>query len=231
MKSDDFWYAVNNTEVVLRPSNVLETFGTTNLRYHLISELMDTVNQIRVREGTIQSGRPQVITPTYYENEILEGFGEQARQYIDWLRRNAKDLHFLQYAFRLLKPDCNEHVITGSLPEVVERVKKDVQEKKDPFTAVLVGVDTPWDVCLLKLMVDMIQISKPVNVSELNRKNLLGDSGGVPQAVREGIDQAFLQASRDPSAINGLSVMLKRYGLFEEYEDRFFALVQRSKKS
>ncbi len=42
IKSHNFWYAVNNTEVVLMPKSYLETFGTTNLRYHMVSELMDT---------------------------------------------------------------------------------------------------------------------------------------------------------------------------------------------
>ena len=62
----------------------------------MVSELMDTVNQVRIREGTIQSHRPQIITPAYYESEIAEGFGDQAKQYVEWLRKNARDLRILR---------------------------------------------------------------------------------------------------------------------------------------
>ena len=59
----DFWYAVNNTEIVLQPQRQLETFGATMVDYHLISQLMDNANQVRVREGRLQAFRPEIITP------------------------------------------------------------------------------------------------------------------------------------------------------------------------
>jgi len=226
MKAHDFWFAVNNTEIVVMPTNPLETFGATHLHYHLVSELMDTVNRIRVREGTIQSGRPQIITPAYYENEDLEGFGEEAGQYLDWLRLHARDVRILQYGFVVQKTELNEHLVSGPMVEVLERVKQDVQRKNDPMAAVIHGVDQPWDVCLLKLMVDMIHQSAPANIKDLNRRHLLDDVNGVPRAVREEIESLFLQASRDPALVKPLGGKLRKYGLFEEYEDRFFALVR-----
>ena len=226
MKAHDFWYAVNNTEVVMMPTSPLETFGVTKLHYHLVSELMDTVNHIRVREGTIQSSRPQIITPTYYESENTEGFGEEARQYLDWLRLHAKDIRVLQYGFIMQKTELNEHVVTGQMDEVLERVKQEVKQEQDPMAAVIHGVDQPWDVCLLKLMVDMIRHSAPANFSELNSRHLLDDVNGTPRAVREEIEAAFLEASRNPALIKLLGITLRKYGLFEEYEDRFFALVR-----
>ncbi len=72
-KQDDFWFAVNNTEIVVMPSSPLETFGTTHLRYHLVTELMDATDRIRIREGTIQSQRPQIITPTFLSQRGLGG--------------------------------------------------------------------------------------------------------------------------------------------------------------
>lgn len=226
IKAHDFWFAVNNTEVVVMPTSRLETFGATNLRYHLVSELMDTVDRIRVREGVIQSKRPQIITPTYYESENLQGFGEEARQYLDWLRQHAQDIRILQYGFVVQKTELNEHLVTGPMAEVLERVKQDVKQKNDPMAAVIHGVDQPWDVCLLKLMVDMIRHSAPANFSELQRRHMLDNVNGVPRAVREEIEEAFLKASRDPSLVKLLGNKLRKYGLFEEYEDRFFALVR-----
>lgn len=226
IKPDDFWYAVNNTEVVVMPTNHLETFGHTVVRYHMVSELMDSVNRIRVREGTIQSRQPQIITPTYYENEILEGFGEQAHQYVEWLRQHAKDLRILQYGFHVQKTELNEHIVTGHIREIVEQVKQRVKAQQDPLAGVIQGVDAPWDVCVLKFMVDVIRFSAPANFKELGRRRMLDDEQGTPRAVRLAIEESFVKANRDAALITSLGVTLRKYGLFEEYEDRFFALVR-----
>jgi hypothetical protein len=37
-------------------------------------------------------------------------------------------------------------------------------------------------------------------------------------------------AGRDPALVKALGIKLRRYGLFEEYEDRFFALVRQQAK-
>ena len=229
MKSHNFWYAVNNTEILVMPQSSLETFGATNLHYHMVSELMDAANQIRIREGTILSSRPQLITPSYYENELLEGFGDQARQYVDWLRNNAKDLLILQYGFKLHKQEINEHVVTGNLKEIAERVKASVTEANNPMAAVLTGVDDSWDVCLLKLWVDVVRNSAPKNISDLGRSNMLADENGMPKAIRADIERMFTDTARNPGQLNDLYTALRRFGLFSEYEDRFFALVRQIK--
>ncbi|MCA1809030.1 MAG: hypothetical protein ABR497_01065 [Kiritimatiellia bacterium] len=228
VKPHNFWYAVNNTEIVLMPSSPLETFGATHLHYHMVSELMDTVNQVRIREGTIQSHRPQIITPTYYEDELARGFGEQAQEYIEWLRTHSQDMRILQYGFQLQKTELSEQVISGNPTEVLERVKQDVEARDDKLAGVILGVDDPWDVCLMKFMVDVIRNSAPVNFQELNRRRLLDDANGVPRAIRHEIEHLFLAASRNPAHIKNLSSYLRRHGLFGEYEDRFFALLPRA---
>ena len=70
----DFWYAVNNTEIVLRPQRILETFGATVVDYHLISQLMDNASRVRVREGRLNAYRPEIITPSSFMENALEGF-------------------------------------------------------------------------------------------------------------------------------------------------------------
>jgi hypothetical protein len=47
--------------------------------------------------------------------------------------------------------------------------------------------------------------------------------------VRREIEELFLAASRDASRIGALGKKLQHYGLFEEYQDRFFALVNASR--
>jgi len=226
----DFWYAVNNTEIVLMPSRHLETFGTTVLHYHLVSELMDTVGQIRIREGRMRASQPRIITPEAYAKTFLEGFGEEAQRYIEWLKEHEKDVRILQYGYKLSQEAFSEHVVTDDAKAVVERVEKEVKEKADPLSAVVLGVDDPWDVCLIKLFWEIIQNSATTNIRQLTQQHMFDEEGGIPRAVRQEVETAFLSASKNPAQIADLGRKLQNYGLFEEYQDRFFALVRDSKR-
>jgi hypothetical protein len=53
------------------------------------------------------------------------------------------------------------------------------------------------------------------------------DAGGVPQGARDYIEELFEQASRSLSRAPELVTELNRWGLFPEYQDRFFALFRR----
>jgi len=224
--SFDFWYAVNNTDVKLMPSRHLETFGTTILNYHLITELMDSVDRVRIREGRLEAGRPQIITPDAYSQTAMEGFGDEARQYVDWLREHEQDLRILQYGYRLRQESYSEHIVTDTLDPVVARVKASVKAKGDPMSAVVVGVDDPWDVCLVRLFWEVIQKSALFNIQEMQKKQLFDDDKGVPRGIRNDVEAAFKAANNDPSLIQTLGSKLHALGLFREYEDRFFSLVK-----
>ena len=226
----DFWYAVNNTEVVRMPQRHLETFGTTTLHYHLVSELMDATDQVRVREGRMQASQPKIITPEAYSKTFLEGFGEEARRYVDWLKEHEKEVRILQYGYTLKQESFSEHVVTDKIEAVIERVQADVGARNDPLSAIVRGVDDPWDVCLIKLFWEVIQDSAKTNIRQLQQHHLLENAGGVPRAVRREIEAAFLAASKNPGLIKNLGRQLQQYGLFEEYQDRFFALVKAGKE-
>lgn len=227
----DFWYAVNNTEIVTMPARHLETFGTTVLHYHLVSELMDAVGQVRIREGRMLASQPQIITPQAYSKTLLEGFGEEAAKYVDWLKDHEKNIRILQYGYRLRQESFTEAIVTEDKRAVVERVQEEVRKKGDPLSAVVVGVDTPWDVCLIKLFWEVIQSSAHTNVQQLQQRHMFDESGGVPKGVRAEIERAFLEASRNPGLIKLLGKRLQNCGLFEEYQDRFFALLRSGGKA
>jgi len=221
-ESFDFWYAVNNTEIIVRPRQQLETFGSTTLHYHLVAETMDTINQIRVREGRVHAYRPQIITPDALGQTLMEGFGEeQVSHYMNWLRQHEANLILLKYGFSIRKESLNEHIVTDSIDNVLERVKQDVTNSSQPMHALIRGVDEPWEVSLVQLMVDVVQQSAAANAQDLRRD---------PQGQRQQIDQLFREASRNASLIPELSRQLKSSNLFKEYEDRFFALVKASQR-
>jgi len=220
----DFWYAVNNTEVISVPERRLETFGATMVNYHLVTELMDSVDKVRVREGKLKAFRPEIITPQSIDQMMLEGFGSEAGDYADWLHKHAQEMQILKYGFKVQKQEINDYILTDPLQSVVDRVKEQVAERGDPLDAVLVGVDRPWEVCLLKLMVELVQNSVAGNIQDI--RQLQRDSKAQ---LHMQIEQAFLAASRDASKVPELAELLKRNGLFERFEDRFFAAVRSSK--
>lgn len=221
----DFWYAVNNTELVTKPTSRLETFGDTVVNYYLVCELMDSVDKVCIREGHLKALKPEIITPQSLGQVDLEAFGPEAQEYADWLAEHGGDLRILQYGFRIQKQEIKEYVVTDSLDNVMDRVKSEVGAKDDPLSAILIGVDSPWEVCLLKLMVELVQHSAQGNMQDIRQQavNLKND-------LMENIEREFLEASRDPSRINALAEMLKQHGLWEKCEDRFFALVKASQQ-
>jgi hypothetical protein len=113
---------------------------------------------------------------------------------------------------------------------VVERVNAEVRARNDPMSCVVVGVDSPWDVCLIKLFREVIRKSAQANIRDMERRKLFEDDAGVPRGIRDEIEQDFLAASRDPSLIEELARKLQRRHLFDDYQDRFFALVKAARK-
>jgi len=220
----DFWYAVNNTEVISVPERRLETFGTTMVNYHLVTELMDSVDKVRVREGKLKAFRPEIITPQSIAEMMLEGFGNEARNYADWLHKNAQEMQILKYGFKVQKQEVNDYILSDPLQTVVDRVKSEVAGHGDPMSAVLIGVDRPWEVCLLKLMVELVQHSAAGNIQDIRQQQR-----DRKAKLYQEIEQAFLDASRNAAKVHELADLLKRNNLFERYEDRFFAAVRASK--
>jgi hypothetical protein len=158
---------------------------------------------------------------------MLEGFGEEAERYVEWLRENGVDLRVLQYGFKIKKEEFSENILSGNLKTITEKVRDEVKSKDDPFGAVIRGVDKPWEVCLVKLMVEVIRHSAPANFRELERRNMFGETDGIPNIVCEEIETAFRAAAKDPSMIKALAGKLDHYGVFEQYQDRFFGLVKK----
>lgn len=222
----DFWYAVNNTKLITTPTSKLETFGDTIVNYTLICEQMDNINKICVREGQMKALKPAIITPDILGQIDLKDFGEDAREYADWLKNNAKELSIMQYGFSIYKHEIKEYLITDNIENVIERVKKEKEQKSDPLSSIIVGVDFPWEVCLLKLMVELVQNSAQGNFNKIQQHTLKNKP-----TIYEKIENEFLNASKDTSRINGLANLIKQNGLWKQYEDRFFALIKSAQKN
>jgi hypothetical protein len=135
-------------------------------------------------------------------------------------------LHILQYGFKIRKEHFSEQVLLDNVKAVIEKVNASVKEKADPFSAVVLGVDEPWEVCLVKLMAEVIGKSAPFHFRELEQRHLFGQTDGTPNVVRQEIEEYFQAARKDKSMIGRLAAKLEKHSLFEKYQDRFFSLVK-----
>ena len=209
------------------PSRALETFGETRIHYYHLAELPDVPGKVRVREGRLEAHKPLLITPEAYVQEELAGFGEQARQYLDFLKQHQDSIRILQYGYRLSQEAFSEQIVTDSLAAVGERVEEEVKRAEDPFAAVIAGVDDPWDVSLIHFFWLHVNASAPVNVREFERARREEMEDATPRAVREEVERAFEQAQANPALVKDLGALLQRHGVFDRYQDRFFKLVRR----
>ena len=75
-------------------------------------------------------------------------------------------------------------------------------------------------------MVELVQNSAQGNFNKLQKHSLKNNLN-----IHDKIDNEFVHASRDASRINELASLIKQNGLWEQYEDRFFALVKSSQNS
>src|SRR5881398_1981394 len=173
MTRDDFDYALENTHVILAPEHQIATFGSTSFNFYLISELMDRVNEVRIRNGKIQAERPQILTPEHYCRLLLEGFGDKAERYVDQLREHARNIAVLRYGFQFRKTDVTEETIRDSIDAVIGRTKRRVEDAEEPLSAVIQGVDDAWEVCLLKFTIDMIERSAGGNIGDFRKRGLI----------------------------------------------------------
>ncbi len=173
LSQDDFDYALENTRVIVPPRHRIETFGTSVVNYYLVTEEMDAANLSRVREGQIHAERPQIITPSHMARLLLEGFGEEAREYADSVAGRLRNLAILKYGFRFRKADARTYDVAEPIGKTIENVKRRVAAKDDPLSTVLAGVDDGWEVCLLRFMIDLIAAFAQGNLEDFRGRGLI----------------------------------------------------------
>ena len=118
----DVAYALEMTRVLHVPDRRIDTFGTTEFHFVLISELMDEVDQVRVRTGRIQAGRPVILRPDPDQEMSFEGFGDQAEAFRDWLKAHHSQLAILRYGFNFSKLNVSETLLHEPFESVQGRL-------------------------------------------------------------------------------------------------------------
>lgn len=170
---DDMQYAFETTRVLYEPDRRIDTFGSTSFEFTLITELLDEVTKVRVREGRINAERPTILRPEAVADVVFEGFGEQASQFADWLRRHRGEFAFLRYGFHFSRSEIQESVVHEPMETVADRVVSMTKQRGNPLSAVICGIDDAWEICLLRFTVEMIRSSQETNQFDFRRKGLL----------------------------------------------------------
>jgi hypothetical protein len=171
---DDIQYALETTQTLHEPDRRIDTFGSTNLEFLLISELMDSVNQVRIRTGRIHAQQPQILRPESLAEFEYDGFSdEQSRAFSQWLGQFAGKAAFLKYGFQFRKSEVKEFLVNESMEIVRDRVVQEARDSGNPMAAVIQGVDDAWEICLLKFTLEIVQKSHGINLFDFKRRGML----------------------------------------------------------
>ena len=224
--------AVNHTEILRLPKQSLATFGTTNIYYYLVTkpayaELIKNVTETVVREGRVIAERPRIVTPYYLSR--LEGFSSEAKRYFDMLMRtHGPNTPGLLYSYRNEPKELT--IVSEDLLSVVDKLNTEIDKRADPLASIIKGEDELWDVSLLKFIYEMTKSSLRDNLLQLGARGLLDtDASGIPAEARIRIDELFKRVSQGELEPRELKEELDRWGLFEEYEDRFLAIFKKGR--
>jgi len=223
-------YAVSQTKILRPPEQTLATFGITTIHYYLLTEPVyleeeEEADGTVIREGSVISQRPRVVTPNYMNK--LEGFGPNARKYLKELARQiGSNAPGLFYNYKNEQKVLN--IVSSSLTVVADKISAEIDERGEKLTAVIKGEDELWDVSLLKFIYELTANSMTGNLMQLGSRGLLRvDADGIPMDARMRIEEHFSSVIRGDSSPAELKDELEQWNLFEEYQDRFFRLFKK----
>lgn len=235
-------YAFENSEVLKWPKQLLSSFGSSEVHYHVLTEpvyqeFTKGVTETVVREGKVSWYRPQLLTPDYILR--IEGFSDEARKAFSSLANKMPDIASILYRFQFKREVDSMNFVSGNLESVADKVSRDIEKRGDNLSAVIKGVGDLWDISLSKFILDMMTRSaRQSQFPELQKRGLISynqfgqqvvskDNSGIPIVAKREIESMFEQVKNGEMEPKDLKRELDRWGLFEIYQDRFFDLFKR----
>jgi hypothetical protein len=235
---------MSETEVIKQPDKLLASFGSTTIHYYMLTTPMYLEFEGRrpesetvIREGEIIWQKPKVITPSYMLR--VEGFSGEARKALEILAEEDADLAMILYSLRMSRDFEKMEMVSNSLLSVARNISSDIKKRKDPYSAIIKGVDEFWDVSLSKFIQEVV--TKSAYFSQLpdllgNNTVIVGREGfpvvardikGYPVIARNEIEILFKLFEKGEIQSLELKQELDRWGMFDKYQDRFFKYFKR----
>jgi hypothetical protein len=245
MKMDEkIKYVIEHTEILKQPKKLLSTFNSTTVHYYILTEPMylefegkSPESETVVREGRITWEKPKLLTPSYMLR--VEGFSEEARKAFEILATENSDLALILYRLKFKRDSEKMEIVSNSLISVAKKLSSEIDERKDPFSAVIKGIDEFWDVSLSKFVHEIITRSaRDSQMPDYSRRSIIGvnnegfpviskDSSGIPVMARIEIENLFKLFEKGEVEPSMLKKELDRWGLFEAYQDRFLSFFKK----
>ena len=231
LNPDEIRRIVESTEVVRPPKQLLATFGATVLQYFVVTEPSyaglpgsGDVEESVVRSGKVTAQRPQIVTPHYLLN-LFSGFdhGQDMARFL--IERYGRDAAGLMYRYEQEAGDTE--VVSEAPDAVARRIAGRLDSEGAHLATVIRGIDQYWDVSLAHFIYALTAGSAIGNAAELSQRGLLDQERGLPRAARDRIDSLFGAVRRGEKDAGELKTELDRWGVFDEYEDRFLDLFRR----
>jgi hypothetical protein len=138
------------------------------------------------------------------------------------------------YGLRLSKDFEKMDIVSNSLATVAANISGDIEKKKDPYSAIIKGIDQFWDVSLSKFIQEIVDESaynsqlpdlmrnSSVRVGSGGFPVITRDNLGIPVIARNEIEILFKLFEKGEIDPFNLKQELDRWGMFEQYQDRFF---------
>ncbi|MBI5630814.1 MAG: hypothetical protein HY921_08020 [Elusimicrobia bacterium] len=219
MNSETMRAFLNATKVMRAPKRELSTFGATTIQYHLVSPVDDLAGKTRLRQGTVLSEKPKILTAEAFSRRF-DGFGAEAEEFAQWLSSAYRDLlRALEYNFK--NQGFSAQVLSDTPQAVAERILGELEDRGSCDEALIRCPDSGWSLALMKFTLDESARSFPVHVRDLERRGLFDPEGKAESRRRREIEGLFARAGADRGVLELLGRKLREYGLFHEYEDRY----------
>jgi len=214
--------AMRKTELVRAPKRQLATFGSTTMEYYVVTELSEQMSA--VRDGKVLAERPRIVTPYYLLH--VEGFSESARRFLGLMAQQNPHEPGIFYSYRNEPHSMN--LVSEPLGVVIGNLNSMLESEDRPLSAIIRGMEEAWDLAVMMFIYDLTRRAAGGNYSDFQRHGLLNvDESGLPAAARQQIEILFAVVREDRSRASELVTELNRWGVYQQYEDRFLALFKK----
>jgi len=214
--------AMHRTELIRAPKRRLSTFGSTTMEYFVVTELTEQMSA--VRDGKVLAERPRIVTPYYLLH--VEGFSEGARRFLGMMAQQNPHEPGIFYSYKNEPHSTN--VVSEPLAVVIGNLSARLEAEDRPLSAIIRGVEDVWDVAVMMFIYDLTRRAAGGNYADFQRHGMFNmDGSGLPAAARQQIELLFAVVREDRSRASELVTELNRWGVYQEYEDRFLALFKK----
>ena len=208
------------TNVIVAPKEKIATFWTTKFKYYVVSHINSSQTVLRI--GVINCSQPTIITPNTFL-ETFEGFTSEDIEFAEQISgREIERIKILGYQFK----NCLEvkKEISTSAIDVIKSIKKQEARHLNNI-AIISAPNDVWSLALTKFAMEIIFKSFHGNVRDLEERGFFMTEQEKKEAEIEMLFED-IKKTKNKEIFKELGERLQEYGLFEQYEDRFFSLLK-----